>query len=115
MLEAAVVVPAPNPVRLAVPKAYVAVAPGYNPGADTARDILRHARENLAPYLRVRRLEFAELPKTVPSPRPRAVTVDEVIREPATKPADQGRPGFGQLASRSAQDDGSHHAGTTRR
>jgi acetyl-CoA synthetase len=64
VLEAAVV-PAPHPVRLAVPKAYVALAPGYAPDEETARDILRHARENLAPYLRIRRLEFAELPKTV--------------------------------------------------
>ena len=27
--------------------------------------IMRHAREHLAPYKRVRRLEFAELPKTI--------------------------------------------------
>jgi acetyl-CoA synthetase len=64
VLEAAVV-PAPDPVRLAVPKAYVALAPGYSPDEDTARDILRHARENLAPYLRVRRIEFFDLPKTI--------------------------------------------------
>ncbi|SFM63161.1 acetyl-CoA synthetase [Pseudonocardia ammonioxydans] len=64
VLEAAVV-PQPDPVRLAVPKAYVALAPGHEPDRDTALAILRHARENLAPYLRVRRLEFAELPKTI--------------------------------------------------
>ena len=64
VLEAAVV-PAPDPVRLAVPKAYVALAPGYEPDKQTAGEILRYAREHLAPYLRVRRLEFAELPKTV--------------------------------------------------
>ena len=33
--------------------------------ADTARDILAYAREHLAPYKRIRRLEFAELPKTI--------------------------------------------------
>ncbi|MCE0767171.1 AMP-binding protein [Pseudonocardia kujensis] len=60
----AAVVPAPDPVRLAVPKAYVALAPGWEPTRETALDILRHARARLAPYLRVRRLEFAELPKT---------------------------------------------------
>jgi acetyl-CoA synthetase len=61
----AAVVPAPDPTRLAVPKAYVALAPGWAPSRDTARDILRHAREHLAPYQRVRRVEFHELPKTI--------------------------------------------------
>ncbi|MEZ5091191.1 AMP-binding protein [Nocardioides sp.] len=61
----AAVVPAPDPVRLAVPKAYVVLAPGHEPTAETARDILGYAREHLPPYLRVRRLEFAELPKTI--------------------------------------------------
>ncbi|MGY1712186.1 AMP-binding protein [Geodermatophilus sp. SYSU D00758] len=61
----AAVVPAPDPVRLAVPKAYVALAPGHEPSEQTAFDILRYAREHLAPFQRVRRLEFAELPKTI--------------------------------------------------
>ncbi len=61
----AAVVPAPDPVRLAVPKAYVALAPGYEPTKETAFEILKYAREHLAPYLRVRRLEFYELPKTI--------------------------------------------------
>lgn len=61
----AAVVPAPDPVRLAVPKAYVALSPGWEPDRDTALSILRHARENLAPYLRIRRLEFYDLPKTI--------------------------------------------------
>ncbi len=61
----AAVVPAPDPVRLAVPKAYVVLATGHEPSAETARDILGYAREHLAPYKRVRRLEFAELPKTI--------------------------------------------------
>src|SRR3954454_2259251 len=52
----AAIVPAPDEVRLAVPKAYVALAAGYEPSAATAFDILKHARENLAPYQRVRRL-----------------------------------------------------------
>ena len=59
------VVPAPDPVRLAVPKAYVALAPGHEPTADTALSILKYARERLAPYQRVRRIEFYELPKTI--------------------------------------------------
>ena len=61
----AAVVPAPDPVRLAVPKAYIALAAGYEPGADVARDVLAHARARLAPWQRVRRIEFAELPKTI--------------------------------------------------
>lgn len=61
----AAVVPYPDPVRLAVPKAYVSLAPGFEPTEETARSILEHARQELAPYKRVRRLEFAELPKTI--------------------------------------------------
>lgn len=59
------VVPSPDPIRLAVPKAYVALAPGYEPTAEVAESILKHCRDGLAPYKRIRRLEFHELPKTV--------------------------------------------------
>ncbi|RJQ73835.1 AMP-dependent synthetase [Pseudonocardiaceae bacterium YIM PH 21723] len=61
----AAVVPAPDPIRLAVPKAYISLAAGHEPSEETALSILRYAREHLAPYLRVRRIEFAELPKTI--------------------------------------------------
>ncbi|WP_375425335.1 AMP-binding protein [uncultured Friedmanniella sp.] len=61
----AAVVAAPDEIRLAVPKAYVILAAGQQPDADTARAILGYAREHLAPYKRVRRLEFGELPKTI--------------------------------------------------
>jgi acetyl-CoA synthetase len=61
----AAVVPSPDPVRLAVPKAYVTLVAGAEPSADTALSILAYARERLAPYKRVRRLEFGELPKTI--------------------------------------------------
>ena len=64
VVEAAVV-PQPDATRLAVPKAYVTLAEGWTAGVDTARAILEHARDNLAPYLKVRRVEFFELPKTV--------------------------------------------------
>ncbi|MFE4461337.1 AMP-binding protein [Nocardia tengchongensis] len=64
VVEAAVV-PQPDDTRLAVPKAYVSLAAGWEPNAETARAILEYAREHLAPYLRVRRLEFTELPKTI--------------------------------------------------
>jgi acetyl-CoA synthetase len=61
----AAVVPAPDPVRLAVPKAYVVLAAGWAPDADTAGAIFGWCRDRLAPFQRIRRLEFAELPKTI--------------------------------------------------
>jgi acetyl-CoA synthetase len=61
----AAIVPSPDPVRLAVPKAYVVLAAGYAADEETARSILEFARDNLAPYKRIRRLEFAPLPKTI--------------------------------------------------
>jgi len=61
----AAVVPSPDPIRLSVPKAYVMLKPGLAPSRDTALSILRFVRERLAPYKRVRRLEFADLPKTI--------------------------------------------------
>jgi acetyl-CoA synthetase len=64
VVEAAVV-PQPHHTKLAVPKAYIALAEGWEAGAETARAILEHARDHLAPYLKVRRVEFFELPKTI--------------------------------------------------
>jgi acetyl-CoA synthetase len=61
----AAVVPSPDELRLAVPKAFVALISGATPSKELAGDILRHTREHLAPYKRIRRLEFAELPKTI--------------------------------------------------
>jgi acetyl-CoA synthetase len=61
----AAVVPSPDPMRLAVPKAFIALAPGRAPDRDTALAIFRHLRDNLSPFKRVRRIEFAALPKTI--------------------------------------------------
>lgn len=61
----AAVVPAPDPVRLAVPKAFVTLAPGFEASRHLARELLQYAKDNLAPYLRIRRLEFSGLPKTI--------------------------------------------------
>jgi acetyl-CoA synthetase len=61
----AAVVPAPDAMRLAIPKAYVTLISGAAPDRATALSIFRHMRERLAPFKRVRRLEFAELPKTI--------------------------------------------------
>jgi acetyl-CoA synthetase len=61
----AAVVPSPDPVRGFVPKAYVMLAPGHAVGADTAASIFTFLRERLSAYKLVRRIEFAELPKTI--------------------------------------------------
>jgi acetyl-CoA synthetase len=59
------VVPSPDALRLAVPKAFVVLAAGHVADADTALAIFEHIRRRVAPYKRIRRIEFAELPKTV--------------------------------------------------
>ncbi|MEK6316022.1 MAG: AMP-binding protein [Burkholderia gladioli] len=61
----AAVVPSPDPLRLSVPKTVVMLRTGYEPDAALAREIFRFSREKLAPYKRIRRLQFAELPKTI--------------------------------------------------
>jgi acetyl-CoA synthetase len=64
VVEAAVV-PQPDDTRLSVPKAYVSLAANWQPNADTARSIMQHVRDRVPPYLKVRRVEFFELPKTI--------------------------------------------------
>jgi len=61
----AAVVPSTDPVRLSVPKAFVTVRQGYEASAELARAVFRFSRERLAPYKRIRRLQFSELPKTI--------------------------------------------------
>ena len=61
----AAVVPSPDPIRLSVPKAFVALRAGFAPDRELARAILDFARDRLAPYQRIRCVEFYELPKTI--------------------------------------------------
>ena len=61
----AAIVPSPDPLRLAVPKAFIVLAGKEPPTRDTALAIFRHIRAHLAPFKRVRRIEFADLPKTI--------------------------------------------------
>jgi acetyl-CoA synthetase len=61
----AAVVPSPDALRLAVPKAFIVLKTDCLPTVDTARSIFAFCRERLAPYMRVRRIEFCELPKTI--------------------------------------------------
>jgi acetyl-CoA synthetase len=61
----AAVVPAPDAMRLAVPKAYITLTASGKPDRATALSIFQHLKGRLAPFKRIRRLEFAELPKTI--------------------------------------------------
>jgi acetyl-CoA synthetase len=67
------VVPSPDSIRLAVPKAFVVLGPGIEPSRETARSIFRHLRRVLAPFNRIRRIEFSELPRNVPGGKIRRV------------------------------------------
>ena len=61
----AAVVPSPDPVRMSVPKCFVVLKPGHQPTREQAREILEFVKGKLAPFKRIRLLEFAELPKTI--------------------------------------------------
>ena len=78
----AAVVPAPDPLRLAVPKAYRGAGRRATAGPRDGAVDLPHLRERLAPFKRVRRLEFAELPKTI-SGKIRRVELRQMESSPA--------------------------------
>jgi acetyl-CoA synthetase len=59
------VVPTPDPLRHALVKAFITLRAGCQPSRETALSIFQHSRKVLAPYKRVRRLEFVDLPKTI--------------------------------------------------
>ena len=62
----AAVVPSPDPIRLAIPKAYVLLTAGAERSPETALSIFRHMHARLAPFKRIRKLELVtELPKTI--------------------------------------------------
>jgi acetyl-CoA synthetase len=62
----AAVVPSPDPIRLAIPKAYVLLVAGTERSGATALSIFRHLHVRLAPFKRIRRIELVtELPKTI--------------------------------------------------
>ncbi len=65
LIVEAAVVPAPDALRLALPKAYIVLAVGAESNRETALSVFRHIRQVLAPYKRVRRIEFTTLPKTI--------------------------------------------------
>ncbi len=89
----AAVVPAPDTLRMAVPKAYVTLASGTVADRDVALSIFRHLRERLAPFKRIRRIEFSELPKTI-SGKIRRVELrqtEERLAKDGTRPPDEFR------------------------
>lgn len=85
VLEAAVV-PSPDPLRLSVPKAYVTLADGHVPDANTANSILRHVRERVSAYKRIRRIEFGLLPKTISGKIRRVDLRNDENQRPANPP-----------------------------
>jgi acetyl-CoA synthetase len=76
----AAVVPSPDPIRHVVPKAFVVLAPGHEATRELAVAILAYAAKRLAPYKRIRRIEFADLPKTI-SGKIRRVELRELERQ----------------------------------
>jgi len=87
LVSEAAIVPSPDPVRLAVPKAFVELVAGVTPDAPTALSIFQHARTRLSPFKRIRRIEFAPLPKTISGK----------IRRVVLRKAEEGRgPGKGR-------------------
>ncbi|PIT05484.1 AMP-dependent synthetase [Bradyrhizobium nitroreducens] len=66
LVAEAAVVPSPDPIRLAIPKAFVLLTSGTERTPETALSIFRHLHTRLAPFKRIRRLEIVtELPKTI--------------------------------------------------
>jgi len=59
------VVPSPDPLRAAVPKAFLILRSDVVPSREIALSIFQHIRKVLAPFNRIRRIEFSDLPKTI--------------------------------------------------
>ncbi|MBR0827490.1 AMP-binding protein [Bradyrhizobium manausense] len=66
LVAEAAVVPSPDPIRLAIPKAFVLLVSDAERSPDTALSIFKHLHTRLAPFKRIRRIEIVtELPKTI--------------------------------------------------
>ncbi len=86
------IVPSPDPVRAAVPKAFVCLVQDFAAEQETAaRAIFAHARQRLSGFQRVRILEFVqELPKTI-SGKIRRVELREQEAERVAKASEEGQ------------------------
>lgn len=83
VLEAAVV-PAPDDIRHTIPKAYILLRSGFEPDRLTALALFRHSNARLAPFKRIRKIEFAgELPKTISGKIKRAHLKRQELEAPA--------------------------------
>ncbi len=87
----AAVVPTPDPIRLALPKAYVSLVPGVEVSRETALSIFQYVHSRLAPFKRIRRIELVtELPKTI-SGKIRRVQLRRLEHDDDRKDALRGR------------------------
>ncbi len=92
----AAVVPSPDSLRGFVPKAYVILAAGHEPGPETARSIFEFLRGRVSGYKMVRRIEFSALPKTISGK----------IRRVELRGLEHGRPSEGTINEREYLEDG---------
>jgi len=83
----AAVVPSPDARGGVVVKAFVGLADGWGPTAETARSVLQHAR---GVHHRIERLEFAVLPRTAGGKIRRALLREEESRRRAEQPTGRG-------------------------
>jgi acetyl-CoA synthetase len=86
------IVPSPDPVRAAVPKAFICLVQDFAAEQDAAaRAIFAHARQRLSGFQRVRIVEFVqELPKTI-SGKIRRVELREKEAERVAKASGDGQ------------------------
>jgi acetyl-CoA synthetase len=86
------VVPTPDPLRHALVKAFITLRAGCQPSREIALSIFQHSRKVLAPYKRVRRLEFVDLPKTISGKIRRVqLRTAEAERAQNTRPSEEFR------------------------
>ena len=79
-----------------MPKAYIVLAEGHSPDEATAKSIFDYSREHLAPYKRVRRIAFAELPKTISGKIRRVELRQREADNPSDEPRENGLIGDGR-------------------
>ncbi len=89
----AAVVPSPDLRRLTVPKAFIVLRDGYQATPELALSIFKHIRTALAPYKRIRRIEIADLPKTI-SGKIRRTELSRAEKQRRDSPAARGEREF---------------------
>jgi acetyl-CoA synthetase len=74
------VVPSPDPIRSAVPKAFVILRSGVEPSRKIALSIFQHIQKVLAPFNRIRRIEFSDRAQI---PLSGSILIPGIFLEPA--------------------------------